>query len=241
MTTAFIMCSRKEGDCIPFCDSLSANPGLRGFGELPPRITEIVNAKTMGGGFNNGVAAERLRARDARLSEPDVYVFTHSDVRIWAGRQLWDDMIQKVLTPDTGFVGVAGTDGDLPASGAWWATDGLHGSVAHHQTQQTYMTAFGPYGRARVMDGVFLACSKHTLETIGPWPEDLGWHFYDIWATERAHCLGLKNHVVPLPLLHYSIGEVRGDWKDSRDLYMVKYHPRQSQIPGADNPGASYL
>lgn len=233
MTTAFIMCSRKFNDCIGFRESLYANPQLRDtvIALNAPYITEIVGAKSMGAGFNEGIRQAKAVTRGNRPVEPDVYVFSHSDVRIWAGSGLWDKMIAKVEEPGTGFVGVAGTVGELPSNGAWWTVgEDLRGSVVHDNGGQQYMSAFGAYGPARIMDGVFLACSRHTLEAIGPWPEDLGWHFYDIWATERAHRLGLKNHVVPLPLLHYSIGEVRGDWKESRDLYMVKYHAIHTQV-----------
>jgi hypothetical protein len=185
------------------------------------RIHPVYGAVSMGAALNTAVADCR-----AAGSMPDVVVFTHEDVEIWAGRRQWQLMLKTAMRADVGFVGVAGTE--IYLSGAWWdwQRNGKNlGSVAHHQADVTYQSTFGPYGDADAMDGVFLAVKPGVLAMIGPWPEDLGWHFYDIWATVAAKRLGLRNIVFPLPLLHYSIGEgsASKEWADSERLYREKY------------------
>lgn len=235
--TAIIMCVRKPGDGYDFMRSVGENCGQDSFIDEPAILFEVVDASGMGDGYNKGLtlSAEWEIANNKGF---DTWVFTHQDVTMWAGRKLWEDALKKTLEDGVGFVGVAGGQ-ELGPDGGWWSMPttprGTCGAVAHtgpvfqatpaglYRGDGTYMSSFGPYGECIVMDGVFLACSRKTLEAIGPWPEDLGWHFYDVWATRKAHKAGLRNYVVPLPLHHVSVGEVRGDWTDSRDLYLSKY------------------
>lgn len=248
MKTVIIVCSRKAGDATPLSNSLAEN-GICPWRALKP--VEITDAISMGAGYNAAIRLQAERAKQGpyaaltRAFADDVFVFTHGDVELWAGPKQWEAMLAEARKPTTGFVGVAGSadylygtnisflfgdpDSELwkqeqQKLGAWWAAENLRGSVAHTDGERVWNTTFGTYGPVRVMDGVFLACRREVLEKIGPWPEDLGWHFYDIWATEHATRWGYTNMVVPLPLLHQSVGNVRGDWTESRDLYLRKYH-----------------
>ena len=237
MKTTIIMCVRKKGDSAGFLNSLCDCIGASG----SVGIHEVVDAAGMGAGYNTGVRQILLQGG---VNEDDVFVFTHQDVANWASYELWRSMLVTVARPGIGFVGVAGSTASVdcnltmttaqaqtykfgPRDGGWWNIGHtLRGAVSHTDGQNIWTSAFGMFGNVRVMDGVFLACKRSVLDAIGPWPEDLGWHFYDIWATEQAHRLGLQNVVVPLPLLHGSIGMVKGDWAESRDLYLRKYASR---------------
>jgi hypothetical protein len=206
---AVVTCARKAWD----------SEGLQE--TLPPgcRLFEVVDAKSMGEGYNIGIT----RALAQSDWDAEVFVFTHTDVRIWASQRLWTDMAEKCMEPGVGFVGVAGSL-RLEKNAAWWSQslpDQLRGAVNHQTNGQTYCSAFGPYGgQCVVLDGVFLACSAKIFEKVGSWPEN-GWHFYDIRMTLGAHlAAGLKNYVVPLPLLHYSVGKPDQGWEAARRQFL---------------------
>lgn len=167
---AVIVCVRECGDTAHLDESL-ADAGISDF-----HIFEQYGCASMGEGYNKGIEA-------AKSWGCDLCVFTHSDVTMWASKRLWETAMEVACLKSTGFVGVAGTsvlhlDGNSP--GCWWADNKtLLGAVAHTNGAVTYMTSFGRYGRAVVMDGVFLAAKTALFETIS-WDESLGWHFYDI-------------------------------------------------------------
>lgn len=221
--TAIITCAREEGDAQNMKESIRNSCSLT---EDEYKLIEIVGAKSIGEGYSCGLEL----AQDC-----DVLVFTHTDVRMWAGRTLWKQMIVKSLTPGVGFVGVAGSrrlmphamwwdSGTIPTSPPWPATSG---AVAHMQNGYEYMTAFGPYGEVLVLDGVFLACSWTTIKSLSQMSNsEYGFHFYDIDMTFRAHLKGLTNYTVPLPLFHGSVGEIGEEWKHSRRLFLERYGAR---------------
>lgn len=182
-------------------------------------IRNMYDCASMGEAYNLAYSMLPLTVK-----YPDVCVFTHTDVELWAGRKQWDDMLEKAMLPDVGFVGVAGATGYV--GGAWWAQQGaMRGAVAHTTHGETYTSTFGPYGDVDVLDGVFMAAKRSVVEAILPWPEDLGWHFYDIYATLKAKKLGLRNVVVPLPLLHGSVGLIGSDWSMASEVFRSKYLP----------------
>ena len=210
---SIITCARQEGDSNGLYQSLEDGPCL-----TPQEYEkiELGSALSMGEGFNRGI----------RQATGEVLVFTHTDVRIWAGRKLWSDMIQECLNSGTGFVGVAGTT-ILGDDAIWWndVRGALkRGNVAHHDEQfGTYMSLFGPYGDVVVLDGVFLACRASLAREIR-FPEDTGFHFYDIETTLCVHTLLLRNKVIALPLFHGSQGKVNEEWQKAREKFLNRYH-----------------
>ena len=192
----------------------------------------VVGAKSIGEGYNTGVeSSDSLRDPelfDSRAREHEILIFSHCDVELWCSQRLWNEMLLECVKPDVGFVGVAGTD-CLEKHGCWWLAGNagpsthLHGDVAHTHEGKTYTSCFGPYGRTVVMDGVFLAIARSKLDKIGCWNQKLDWHFYDLDMTLRAHLAGFKNMVVPLPLLHKSIGIPGGSWEQMRQKFLKTY------------------
>jgi hypothetical protein len=67
------------------------------------------------------------------------------------------------------------------------------------------------------------------------------WDFYDIYYTYQAQAKGRKNKVIPLPILHHSVGDgaLNEDWDTNRKVFIKKYGskfidielPPQSQLP----------
>lgn len=225
MKVSLIVCARAEGDSAALQRSVEDSIGVRvgttsrQFSDIDMSISyesrydvwchEMVGMSSMAKGYNLGT----LHA------DGDVVIYTHADVRLWAGRAVWDEMIRKLDDPKVGMVGVAGS-AKLGADACWWVTgSACRGGVSHETDGVQYPSAFGPYGEALVMDGVLLAARRSTMFQLGPWREDLGWHFYDIDMTFRSHLAGLKNYVVPLPLLHMSVGNPGPEWVKSRTLF----------------------
>jgi GT2 family glycosyltransferase len=208
---SIIVCVRQRGDTAELVQSLEENCCLN------PEEFEVLEQEgysSMAGGYNVGVAQ----------ATSEVLVFTHSDVRLWAGRGLWEQMIWELAnSPKLGFVGVAGTT-QLGDQGCWWMGGDKRGAVVHQQDGAQYMSAFGPYGKAVVMDGVFLATTPRVMRQLGEWNPDLGFHLYDIEITLRAHLAGYYNRVIPLPLLHGSVGEVNDAWQESRRKFLAGYY-----------------
>lgn len=162
---------------------------------------------SMGAGYNRGVSEARY----------ETLIFTHEDVVSLAGPQAGYDLVGVCKAID-GFVGVAGTR-ELAHNAVWWEPrEHTSGFINHRAKGQTYPSCFGPYGAAKAMDGVFLACHYRVLEKLGQWDESLGFHFYDIDMTYRAK----QNEVIPFPLIHESVGEIGQDWLESREKWLKK-------------------
>ena len=66
-------------------------------------------------------------------------------------------------------------------------------------------------------------CHRRVFEKIGQWDESLGWHFYDLDITLRAHKIGLKNYAVPLPILHQGLGTLTPGWEASKKIFLEKH------------------
>ena len=203
-----ITCARKAGDSHQLELSLLDN-------HIEHELIEVAGAKSIADGYNEGI----------QRATTDVFVFTHTDVTLLAGPMLWARFLKCVNANGIGFVGLAGCE-KLPSNGVWWECPHKAGAVQHVSGGLTYMSSFGPYGTVQVMDGVFLACKRSVIESVGLWSSVLGWHFYDIEMTLRASLDGLTNEVVCLPIQHESIGEVGGDWKASRKLFLECYSGR---------------
>lgn len=206
---SIITCAREAGDS----ESLSRSV----VGCLSPEkyeVLEQVGYTSIGRAYNEGAAC----------AKGDVFVFTHTDVTLWCNRVLFAQMLDAVMRPETGFVGVAGTR-YLNKTGIWWQTskDHLAGAVTHTHGGKTYTSAFGPFGPCVVMDGVWLACKRSLIEDLFGWVPHEGFHYYDIEMTLRAHLAGKRNMVVPLPLLHGSIGELSPEWYAARDRFLLQY------------------
>ena len=207
MNYSVIVCARRIHDC----DELMQSFPYEKYDNF--EVVEIVGAKGMSEGYNRGV--ERAKH--------DLLIFTHTDVTIWAGRALFENLVGQTMQPEVGFLGVAGA-ATLPKSGTWWHGGVRRGAVAHEDASETYTTSFGPYGQALVMDGVFLVCERSKLEKIGGFDERFGWHFYDIDSTLRMRQAGFKNLVVPFPILHGSIGRIEDNgWEEARQEFVRKH------------------
>jgi len=175
--------------------------------------------------FDDGVKTEDVLA-------DDYVIFCHDDIEILTNPKDFNLFIEKNLEDsNSGFVGVAGTR-FLRATAVWWEGESptnhmnsLAGSVYHgDKKKEIYQTYFGPLGDVAVMDGLFLAAKGRTVNTIQlkkPKTFTGKWDFYDIFYTSQAHLKGLRNRVIPLDIIHYSKGEIKGktSWYENREAF----------------------
>ena len=206
MKLSVIVCARKKGDSAELMDSLHHGVGFHG-----AQIIEMVDQPSMGAGFNAGT----------KIARGDVLMFTHTDVRLWCSLGLLEEAIALAEQPTTGFVGVAGGT-TLPQSVVWWEAHQKAGAVSHSNEGKTYTSTFGPFGSVQTLDGVLMMCARRKLDTIGGYDESLGWHFYDIDASLRMS-RKFQNIVVPLPILHSSVGNITQDWHESQQKFLNKH------------------
>jgi len=100
----------------------------------------------------------------------------------------------------------------------------LHGNDVFHM----HPTYYGNFGQCQVLDGVFLACTKKTLDSLNlnkPSYYTGDWDFYDVHLTFQADMKKLKNYAVPILAVHQSSGDgVLGDgWQENRKAFVDKF------------------
>jgi hypothetical protein len=86
-----------------------------------------------------------------------------------------------------------------------------------------FLTQYGPYEKTIVLDGVFLATTGAVLNSIQlskPKKFTGEWDFYDIFYTFQAHLKGFNNKVIPLNILHKSLGKPRDSWDLNRQAFI---------------------
>ena len=187
-------------------------------------VSLIVNSSSIFKGYKK--ALDR-----AKPNPDDIIILCHDDIEILNHK---DSFIKVLVTnllhqPKTGFLGVAGTT-YLSEDAVWWNHQlwqkGKHsGFVLHgediNNLQPTY---YGEYREVVVLDGLFLAASAKTLQTVGlekPEYFEGEWDFYDIHYTTKAREMGLKNKTVPLFIVHNSGGDLvgRDSWAKNREAF----------------------
>ena len=116
----------------------------------------------------------------------------------------------------------------------WWNQrewqEGKHrGQVAHYDEKEKrqWTTTYGDPGDVVVLDGLFLAARARVIRDIGlEKPKDFvgEWDFYDIHYTSTAFLQGYTNKVIPMKVLHRSLGELvgRDSWHQNRAAFIAK-------------------
>ena len=163
--------------------------------------------------------------------DDDIIILCHDDIEILTPKETFNTLLQVELNKKTGFIGVAGTT-LLGTDAVWWNhklwTKGYHrGQVFHLMDKSVEKTYYGEPGEVVVMDGLFLAARASTIKDVGLAKPDYfegEWDFYDIHYTSKAYHLGYENKVIPLGVLHNSIGELVGrtSWHKNREAFIKK-------------------
>jgi hypothetical protein len=176
------------------------------------------DANSMFEGYKLGI--EKLNP-----SPDDIVILCHDDIEILSEGSVFKEILTtELISGDVGFVGPAGTT-HLGADAVWWdmtrRQQGLHSGFVFQGHDYKTMTPnyFGPCRNVVVLDGLFLAARKSTLDKIGlnkPKEFPTNWDFYDLYYTLTAYEMGLTNKAIPIVILHNSNGYMRETWEANR-------------------------
>ena len=160
------------------------------------------------------------------VQDDDIIILCHDDIQIFSDRDQFVKTLTDSLAPENvGFVGPAGTT-LLGTNAMWWDPNlrqqGYHRGFVFQGSDINKLTPnyFGHQGNVVVLDGLFLAAKKRTIDKIGglgkPKEFPNGWDYYDLFYTLTAFEKGLTNKTVPIILTHYSDGLMRPTWDENR-------------------------
>ena len=187
----------------------------------------LVNQKSIFSGYKKAYTK-------ANPDPEDIIILSHDDIMITMPYPSFTKTLTSSLSATTGFVGVAGTT-YLAEDAVWWEhtrwEQGHHSGAVYHTNKaevEKRVTQYGPPRQVVVLDGLFLAARAKVLEEIGlDKPSYLkgDWDFYDLHYTLSAHRKGYINKTIPLPIIHYSRGELAGrdSWHENRELFSTEY------------------
>ena len=162
----------------------------------------------------------------------EIFVFVHDDVYIvdW----FWIDIISSGFKKFD-ILGIAGNKRRLPMQTSWAFTDeswtwdhpsNLSGIVGHGRQFPCELSIFGPPDQeCKLLDGVFLATKKATLEKSNmKFDETFDFHFYDLDFCRQAEERKLRMGTIPLSIIHESGGTFGSpEWRVNRDKYINKW------------------
>lgn len=187
-------------------------------------VNLLINEKSIFEAYSNSII-------NNSFADEDIVIFCHDDIEILLDPARFLEILIKGLNqPKAGFVGPAGTR-RLNSTAVWWDHNewqrGYHRGLVLHgdnlvHAQTTY---YGNPGRVVVLDGLFLAAKVKTLKALDltkPEYFEGDWDFYDIHYTMQAHKKGYNNYVVPIFMMHHSIGQLAGrdSWHKNREAFI---------------------
>ena len=207
-----IICSRKDKEPINFRNL------LKYFKDANIDCRVAYDQEGIFQGYNNTVKS--LNAKD-----DDIIILFHDDIQIFIDRDQFVNILTESLVPqDVGFVGPVGTT-LLGTNAMWWdphlRQQGYHRGFVFQGSNIKKLNPnyFGHHGNVVVLDGLFLAARKSTLDVVGlNKPEEFpnGWDYYDLFYTLTAYERGFTNKTIPIILTHYSDGVMRPTWDENR-------------------------
>lgn len=179
---------------------------------------------------SNGVSLTKIYQDMMESSDvtTDIIVFIHDDIEFL--KKGWGEEIVRLFTEneDYGIIGVAGS-AQFDQAGAWWNYPKKFGQVLHRNEGKSWLTAFSPLldkdlQEVAVIDGLFMAVNKKRATM--PFDRELeGFNFYDIDfclsnLVNKTCKIGVTTNI---RLAHNSIGEVKKEWMDNREIINKKY------------------
>jgi len=182
--------------------------------------------------------------KEHKVMAKDRVIMCHDDIEILVDPSTFNNIIDSNLDDKTGFLGIAGPK-KLNKTGCWWHGLGrefphpeafLRGCVWHGDTiNEAKPTYYGGYGEVQVVDGLFMVATGATLNSIKtkkPKEFTSDWDYYDMYYSYQASAKGKMNKVVPIMILHHSIGEgaMSEEWNESRLAFCKMYEDKFEDI-----------
>ena len=113
--------------------------------------------------------------KDNNIIAKDKVILCHDDIQILNTPEMFNEVVDKNLTKDVGFLGIAGPQ-RLNKTSCWWHGLGkeyphpdsfLRGCVWHGDSlDECFPTYYGGYGEVEVLDGLLLITTGSTLNNI---------------------------------------------------------------------------
>lgn len=216
-----------------WCDS-ALGRSLKRHMQQDARLVPVVayeNTRGLSEVFNEAIAA---------APEHALLVLIHDDV--WLDENTFVQTIQRGLA-QYDVIGVAGNARVRTGQPGWCFVDlqftwddakYLRGAVSHGQHAFGPASSYGDIsGECQLMDGVFLAAHKQTLQKSGVrFDQQFEFHFYDLDFCRTATQAGLKLGVWPVRMTHQSGGAFgSARWRETYLSYRQKWEPTQTQQP----------
>jgi len=173
------------------------------------------------------------QAIDESLFSPAILVFIHDDVLVTDF--FWGNRVRQGLERFD-FVGVVGNKRRLPNQPGWIISNingtidnfsNLSGAIGQgDQFPPAKIDYFGDsLQECKLMDGVFLAAKSETLILYGlKFDAIFKFHFYDLDICRSMESRELKMGTIDLSIIHQSYGRLTGEWFDSYQMYLNKWH-----------------
>lgn len=153
-----------------------------------------------------------------------IFVFVHDDVTL--NDIYMEDNINSYIS-EYDIMGVAGTKKFNIQSPIIWNQhrDFFVGYVTQRHENKYWSCNFGMSpSKAIIIDGLFMAVKGTVFDTI-KFDEQFNFHHYDIDFCLTAFENKIKTGVIPVNIIHDSIGDWKNDpkWADSEKLFLKKW------------------
>jgi hypothetical protein len=155
-----------------------------------------------------------------------IFLFVHDDVSI-EDMFLTEKLNKAIEQYD--IIGLAGTKHWELKSPAVWNNSPREkhtGAVAHTKDGHTWMTSFGVFGKALLIDGLFIAVKGEVFEnTPIRFDPQFDFHFYDLDFCLQAYQQKLQVGTYPIWVTHNSIGDWTQDqkWHNKENDFLNKW------------------
>ena len=179
---------------------------------IPYEIIKIDNPGLMGicEAYNKG----------ADKSKYDYLLFLHEDVHFHTAN--WGEkLIKHLKNPETGIIGVAGSD-YVPVAPSGWYVNSMknqflnliqNNKERNKPSYQNFTTK--PKHQVYALDGVFLGVTKNTFEKLKFDENLIGFHGYDLDFSLRSAKTKKNYFISDILLEHFSFGDMNKEWLDT--------------------------
>lgn len=172
-----------------------------------------------------------LQSLNAKLDDKDVIVFCHDDIIVRDKLLLEKVQMYFDYMSDIGIAGVIGANTyHKDAGGGWWhcnrGTESAGSIIQGSPDKESYEMNDKPgmFDDMVIVDGCILFMSGKVAKWFRFDHEThKNYHFYDASACFQLLSQGYKVGTIDVKIEHKSEGELPGNWKEERDIFLKKW------------------
>lgn len=189
--------------------------------------------------YENKTGLSELYGNHLKQTDADYVLFMHDDVEVH-DHFIFKKLLKAHETYDiVGLAGATSQNYNTTKPLAWHIckdnnSDG-RGIVSHfipkgvtsHNADHFNSTYFGPTpSPVVVIDGLFMSFKTSSAKNLELFDKDFTFHFYDMATCANAKMKNLNIGVWPIFVIHYGLGEFRGDhvWEDHQNKFRNKFN-----------------